>query len=139
MDHHHQSHTASITTSSPVEMTSPSQQQACDDNRNNRNDDGEMIGLDCNMNLNALCEHIQIEGFDNGSFSDVVVNAMGATYRLHRLILSRSSYFRFLYIFMFFCVRLCLFIFLREGRRPRQIDTYVLPSITGAEQDISWP
>ncbi|GKB02291.1 hypothetical protein Tco_0830380 [Tanacetum coccineum] len=70
-------------------MTSSSQhqQQQSDD----RNNGGEMIRLDCN--LNSLCDHIQTEGFDNGSFSDVVVNAMGATYRLHRLILSRSSYF----------------------------------------------
>ncbi|GKA22211.1 BTB/POZ domain-containing protein [Tanacetum coccineum] len=71
-------------------MTSSSQhQQQQSDDRNNGD---EMIRLDCN--LNSLCDHIQTEGFDNGSFSDVVVNAMGATYRLHRLILSRSSYFR---------------------------------------------
>ncbi|CAA3032743.1 BTB domain-containing [Olea europaea subsp. europaea] len=48
--------------------------------------------LDCN--LTSLCDHIQLEGFNNGSFSDVVVHAMGSVYHLHRLILSRSSYFR---------------------------------------------
>ncbi|KAI3469384.1 hypothetical protein Pfo_026047 [Paulownia fortunei] len=48
--------------------------------------------LDCN--LASLCDHIQLEGFNNGVFSDVVLNAMGSTYHLHRLILSRSSYFR---------------------------------------------
>ncbi|KAL5996097.1 hypothetical protein ACLOJK_026170 [Asimina triloba] len=48
--------------------------------------------LDCN--LAALCDHIQMEGFNSGLFSDIVVHAMGGTYRLHRLILSRSSYFR---------------------------------------------
>ncbi|KAL8239015.1 hypothetical protein R6Q59_015582 [Mikania micrantha] len=53
---------------------------------------GELPALDCN--LNSLCDHIQIEGFNHGSFSDVIVQAMGATYHLHRLILSRSSYFR---------------------------------------------
>nr|XP_043629394.1 uncharacterized protein LOC122600705 [Erigeron canadensis] len=50
--------------------------------------------MDCSSNLNSLCEHIQIEGLNNGSFSDVIVQAMGDSYRLHRLILSRSSYFR---------------------------------------------
>ncbi|XP_068659746.1 uncharacterized protein [Aristolochia californica] len=53
---------------------------------------GELRALDCN--LSSLCEHIQVEGFESGVFSDVVVNAMGSTYHLHRLILSRSSYFR---------------------------------------------
>ncbi|XP_071937789.1 uncharacterized protein [Coffea arabica] len=48
--------------------------------------------LDCN--LTSLCDHIQLEGFNNGAFSDVIVHAMGSTYHLHRLILSRSSYFR---------------------------------------------
>uniref|UniRef100_A0A453GG03 BTB domain-containing protein n=1 Tax=Aegilops tauschii subsp. strangulata TaxID=200361 RepID=A0A453GG03_AEGTS len=42
----------------------------------------------------ALCDHVQAEGFGSGAFSDVVVEAMGATYRLHRLIISRSTYFR---------------------------------------------
>uniref|UniRef100_A0A2P2KED9 Uncharacterized protein LOC8278730 n=1 Tax=Rhizophora mucronata TaxID=61149 RepID=A0A2P2KED9_RHIMU len=48
--------------------------------------------MDCN--LTSLCDHIQMEGFNSGSFSDIVVHAMGSTYHLHRLILSRSSYFR---------------------------------------------
>ncbi|KAJ0716026.1 putative chromatin remodeling & transcription regulator BTB-POZ family [Helianthus annuus] len=52
----------------------------------------ELPALDCN--LTSLCDHIQSEGFNHGSFSDVIVKAMGATYHLHRLILSRSSYFR---------------------------------------------
>ncbi|XP_050216271.1 uncharacterized protein LOC126667358 [Mercurialis annua] len=52
----------------------------------------ELRALDCN--LTSLCDHIHIEGFNSGLFSDIVVHAMGATYHLHRLILSRSSYFR---------------------------------------------
>ncbi|PWZ34502.1 putative germ cell-less protein-like 1-like [Zea mays] len=52
----------------------------------------ELRPVDCN--LAALCDHVQAEGFGSGAFSDLVVEAMGATYRLHRLILSRSAYFR---------------------------------------------
>ncbi|GAV74911.1 BTB domain-containing protein [Cephalotus follicularis] len=52
----------------------------------------ELRALDCN--LTSLCDHIQIDGFNSGSFSDIIVHAMGSTYYLHRLILSRSSYFR---------------------------------------------
>ncbi|XP_006646650.3 uncharacterized protein LOC102721046 [Oryza brachyantha] len=52
----------------------------------------ELRPVDCN--LAALCDHVQAEGFGSGAFSDVVVEAMGATYRLHRLIISRSAYFR---------------------------------------------
>ncbi|KAG7542728.1 SKP1/BTB/POZ domain superfamily [Arabidopsis thaliana x Arabidopsis arenosa] len=52
----------------------------------------ELRALDCN--LTSLCDHIQSEGFGSGAFSDVVVKAMGSSYHLHRLILSRSSYFR---------------------------------------------
>lgn len=59
---------------------------------NNDPTTAELRALDCN--LASLCEHVQIEGFNSGSFSDIVVNAMGSTYHLHRLILSRSSYFR---------------------------------------------
>jgi len=59
---------------------------------NNDPTTAELRALDCN--LTSLCEHVQIEGFNSGSFSDIVVNAMGSTYHLHRLILSRSSYFR---------------------------------------------
>ncbi|KAL6989948.1 hypothetical protein U1Q18_015701 [Sarracenia purpurea var. burkii] len=53
---------------------------------------GELRALDCN--LTSLCDHIQLEGFNNGAFSDIVVHAMGSSYHLHRLLLSRSSYFR---------------------------------------------
>lgn len=53
---------------------------------------GELRALDCN--LTSLCDHIHSEGFNSGSFSDILVHAMGSTYHLHRLILSRSSYFR---------------------------------------------
>ncbi|XP_022760570.1 uncharacterized protein LOC111306860 isoform X2 [Durio zibethinus] len=67
----------------------PSPPQQHSDNDRSR---GELRAVDCN--LNSLCEHIQMEGFNGGSFSDIVVNTMGSTYHLHRLILSRSSYFR---------------------------------------------
>ncbi|KAL9232797.1 hypothetical protein vseg_007863 [Gypsophila vaccaria] len=53
----------------------------------------DLRSLECS-NLTSLCDHVQWEGFNNGAFSDIVVNALGSTYRLHRLILSRSSYFR---------------------------------------------
>lgn len=49
-------------------------------------------GLD--SNLGALCEHVQLEGWKSRAFSDIVVKAMGHTFYLHRLLLSRSSYFR---------------------------------------------
>lgn len=52
----------------------------------------EIRTLDCN--LAALCEHVQAEGWNAGAFSDIVVHAIGSTYCLHRLILSRSSVFR---------------------------------------------
>jgi hypothetical protein len=52
----------------------------------------ELPQMGCN--LASLCEHIQAEGFGSGAFSDVAVEAMGSTYSLHRLILSRSAYFR---------------------------------------------
>lgn len=61
-------------------------------NSDNDRSSGELRALDCN--LTSLCDHIQLEGFNAGSFSDIVVHAMGSTYHLHRLILSRSSYFR---------------------------------------------
>ncbi|QHO37997.1 Putative germ cell-less protein-like 1-like [Arachis hypogaea] len=48
--------------------------------------------LDCN--LTSLCDHIQSEGFNSGAFSDILLHALGSTFRLHRLLLSRSSYFR---------------------------------------------
>ncbi|ERN02203.1 hypothetical protein AMTRI_Chr02g222970 [Amborella trichopoda] len=53
---------------------------------------GELRALDCNVG--SLCDHIRSEGFNAGAFSDIVVQAMGISYHLHRLILSRSSYFR---------------------------------------------
>jgi hypothetical protein len=49
-------------------------------------------GMD--SNLGALCEHVQVEGWKSRAFSDIVVKAMGQTFHLHRLLLSRSSYFR---------------------------------------------
>ncbi|KAL3626517.1 hypothetical protein CASFOL_030066 [Castilleja foliolosa] len=55
---------------------------------------GDTRGAELDYNLASLCDHIQFEGFNDGVFSDVVLNAMGSTYHLHRLILSRSSYFR---------------------------------------------
>ena len=51
-----------------------------------------MRGMD--SNLTALCEHVQGEGWKSKAFSDIVVKAMGHTFHLHRLLLSRSSYFR---------------------------------------------
>ncbi|RVX22147.1 Germ cell-less protein-like 1 [Vitis vinifera] len=71
----------------PVKMAIPPAQHSDNDRSS-----GELRALDCN--LTSLCDHIQLEGFTSGSFSDIVVHAMGSTYRLHRLILSRSSYFR---------------------------------------------
>lgn len=76
------------TGTSSMEMARQPSQQHSDNDRSS----GELRPLDCN--LTSLCDHIQMEGFNKGSFSDVVVQAMGATYHLHRLILSRSSYFR---------------------------------------------
>lgn len=49
-------------------------------------------GMD--SNLAALCEHVQVEGWQSKAFSDIVVRAMGHTFHLHRMLLSRSSYFR---------------------------------------------
>ncbi|XP_057850952.1 uncharacterized protein LOC131061329 isoform X1 [Cryptomeria japonica] len=45
-------------------------------------------------NLGSLCQHIEVEGWNFGAFSDIVIECMGQTLNLHRLILSRSSYFR---------------------------------------------
>ncbi|XP_059632733.1 uncharacterized protein LOC132275289 [Cornus florida] len=72
---------------SSMEMTRQPSQHSDNDRSS-----GELRALDCN--LTSLCDHIQLEGFNNGSFSDIVVHAMGSTYHLHRLIISRSSYFR---------------------------------------------
>ncbi|KAL9410314.1 hypothetical protein AB3S75_044140 [Citrus x aurantiifolia] len=71
----------------PVKMTIPPSQHTDNDRSS-----GELRALDCN--LTSLCDHIQMEGFNSGSFSDIIVHVMGSTYHLHRLILSRSSYFR---------------------------------------------
>ncbi|PIM97602.1 hypothetical protein CDL12_29929 [Handroanthus impetiginosus] len=80
----------------PVEMTKePSYSDNGESSTAGESRGGGEIGratLDCN--LASLCDHIQLEGFNKGVFSDVVLNAMGSTYHLHRLILSRSSYFR---------------------------------------------
>ncbi|GAB4851291.1 hypothetical protein Ancab_030587 [Ancistrocladus abbreviatus] len=71
-----------------MKMSVPQSSQQSDNDRST----GELRALDCN--LTSLCDHIQLEGFNNGTFSDIVVHAMGSTYHLHRLIISRSSYFR---------------------------------------------
>ncbi|KAL3648687.1 hypothetical protein CASFOL_005090 [Castilleja foliolosa] len=80
----------------PVEMTKePSHSDNCESStagERRGGGDTHLAALDCN--LASLCDHIQLEGFNDGVFSDVVLNAMGSTYHLHRLILSRSSYFR---------------------------------------------
>ncbi|KAJ7980274.1 BTB/POZ domain protein [Quillaja saponaria] len=70
-----------------MKMTIPPSQHSDNDRSSS-----ELRALDCN--LTSLCDHIQMEGFNSGSFSDIVLYAMGSTYNLHRLILSRSSYFR---------------------------------------------
>ena len=48
--------------------------------------------MDCN--LSTLCDNVQAEGFGSSGFSNAVVKAMGVTYRLHRLLISRNTYFR---------------------------------------------
>ncbi|KAJ9537291.1 hypothetical protein OSB04_030024 [Centaurea solstitialis] len=99
--HHNQQHqrssytttgTSSMDMARQQQQPSQQQQQQQQHSDNERSSGGELRALDCN--LTSLCDHIQMEGFSKGSFSDVVVQAMGATYHLHRLILSRSSYFR---------------------------------------------
>ncbi|XP_021726873.1 uncharacterized protein LOC110694021 isoform X1 [Chenopodium quinoa] len=80
---HHHHHSMSL----PISQPQPQQQQSVSDRSS-----VELRAVDCN--LASLCDHIQLEGFNNGVFSDIVVNAMDSTYHLHRLILSRSSYFR---------------------------------------------
>lgn len=84
--HNHQHHHHQMKMSLPISQ--PEQQQQPENDQNSV----ELRALDCN--LASLCDHIQLEGFNNGVFSDIVVHAMGSTYHLHRLILSRSSYFR---------------------------------------------
>ncbi|KAG5555055.1 hypothetical protein RHGRI_012554 [Rhododendron griersonianum] len=75
-----------------METTTMRRQASSSQHSDNDRSSGELRALDCN--LTSLCDHIQLEGFNGGSFSDIVVHAMGSTYHLHRLILSRSSYFR---------------------------------------------
>ncbi|TYI92387.1 hypothetical protein E1A91_D02G066900v1 [Gossypium mustelinum] len=84
--HHHHHHQPQLKMSIPPPPPPPPQHSE------NDRSCSELRAFDCN--LNSLCEHIRMEGFNGGSFSDIVVNAMGSTYHLHRLILSRSSYFR---------------------------------------------
>ncbi|KAJ0851555.1 hypothetical protein HanPSC8_Chr13g0593421 [Helianthus annuus] len=48
----------------------------------------ELLALDCN--LASLCDHTQSKGSNHGSFSDVILKAMGARYHLRRLIHSCS-------------------------------------------------
>ncbi|OIT04975.1 PREDICTED: uncharacterized protein LOC109223779 [Nicotiana attenuata] len=87
---------AGATGGGSLHMETPRQQptttQLQSQHSDNDRTSNELRALDCN--LTSLCDHIQLEGFNNGSFSDVIVQAMGSTYHLHRLILSRSSYFR---------------------------------------------
>ncbi|CAH9085026.1 unnamed protein product [Cuscuta epithymum] len=93
---HHRAYGGGRGGPSPLEMAATrqppslpqSQLQMSDNDRSSR----ELRALDCN--LTSLCDHIQLEGFNSGTFSDIVVQAMGSNYHLHRLILSRSSYFR---------------------------------------------
>ncbi|XP_020589475.1 uncharacterized protein LOC110030867 [Phalaenopsis equestris] len=70
------------------QLPGPLQTQTSDNDRSGI----ELRAMDCN--LASLCDHIQMEGFNSGAFSDVMVQTMGSNYLLHRLILSRSSYFR---------------------------------------------
>ncbi|KAL5541863.1 hypothetical protein UlMin_009573 [Ulmus minor] len=80
--------------SKPNRSYGPQMKMAIQPSQHSDNDrsSGELRALDCN--LTSLCDHIQIEGFNAGAFSDIVVHAMGSAYNLHRLILSRSPYFR---------------------------------------------
>ncbi|KAK9030581.1 hypothetical protein V6N11_032003 [Hibiscus sabdariffa] len=48
----------------------------------------ELRAVDCN--LNSLFEHIQLEGFNSGSFSDVVVFAESQDYGIHGELLGLS-------------------------------------------------
>ncbi|KAL8167189.1 hypothetical protein V2J09_008688 [Rumex salicifolius] len=91
--HHHQyrNQSQNLRACNHLKMAMPPLPISSQGSDNDRSS-GELRALDCN--LTSLCDHIQLEGFSNGSFSDIVVHAMGSTYHLHRLILSRSSYFR---------------------------------------------
>ncbi|KAH0935052.1 hypothetical protein HID58_012169 [Brassica napus] len=89
--HHHHQHQHQMRTTVPP-PPSPHPSPPVPSHAESDQSTSELRALDCN--LASLCDHIQSEGFGSGSFSDVVVKAMGSTYHLHRLILSRSSYFR---------------------------------------------
>ncbi|CAA3011387.1 BTB domain-containing [Olea europaea subsp. europaea] len=78
--------------SGPVELTK--EPSHSDNNTSNEDRRGSELRAQLDCNLTSLCDHIQLEGFNNGAFSDVIVHAMDSVYHLHRLILSRSSYFR---------------------------------------------
>lgn len=79
--------------SGPVELIK--EPTHSDNNTSNEDRRGSELRAQLDCNLTSLCDHIQLEGFNNGAFSDVIVHAMDSVYHLHRLILSRSSYFRF--------------------------------------------
>ncbi|KAK8947270.1 hypothetical protein KSP39_PZI006864 [Platanthera zijinensis] len=70
----------------------PLQDHLRNQHSDNDRSSGQLRALNCN--LTSLYDHIQMEGFHSGAFSDIIIEVMGSTYRLHRLILSRSSYFR---------------------------------------------
>ncbi|KAL2453206.1 BTB/POZ domain-containing protein [Abeliophyllum distichum] len=78
----------------PVELTKEPSHSDSNNNDNNEDRCGAELRAQLDCNLTSLCDHIQLEGFNNGAFSDVIVQSMGSVYHLHRLILSRSSYFR---------------------------------------------
>ncbi|XP_024545188.1 uncharacterized protein LOC112351462 [Selaginella moellendorffii] len=85
---------ASSSSASPsVPMALPSAaSNACDSSGAGAGGIRSQIHVD--GNLGALCEHIQAQGWNSRAFSDIVVHAMGSTFYLHRLLLSRSSFFR---------------------------------------------
>ncbi|KAL1220530.1 hypothetical protein V5N11_003239 [Cardamine amara subsp. amara] len=92
VSHHHQQQHLHLIRMTVPPPTSPQPSLPVPSHAKNEQSTSEPRSLD--FNLTSLCDHIQTEGFGSGSFSDVVVKAMGSSYHLHRLILSRSSYFR---------------------------------------------
>ena len=54
---------------------------------------GPCAGED-SKNARGLASHIRSVAWEEQDFSDVVVTALGKEYPLHRLVLSRSPYFR---------------------------------------------
>lgn len=95
---------------STIEVTMEPIRSPSDNDRDNDRSSGELQAVECN--LTSLCDHIQLEGFNNGAFFDVIVHVMGSTYHLHRLILSRSSYFRSLFLIscFFFIYEFCTLV-----------------------------